>query len=122
MPRRQCGNLPAPAREERIAADQERPCAQLGNGYKDRIEVAFGAGTQGMQLQRKLAGDFLQVSRLRLGIAVGPAENYIPHPNNSRNGLRGVQTGKRGTVSVAGMAGTATLTFGPSQDVSECHL
>ena len=46
MPRRQCGNLPAPAREERIAADQERPCAQLGNGYKDRIEVAFGAGTQ----------------------------------------------------------------------------
>ena len=71
MPRRQCGNLPAPAREERIAADQERPCAQLGNGYKDRIEVAFGAGTQGMQLQRKLVGDFLQVSRLRLGIAVG---------------------------------------------------
>ena len=46
MLRRQCGNLPAPAREERIAADQERPCAQLGNGYKDRIEVAFGAGTQ----------------------------------------------------------------------------
>ena len=41
MPRRRCGNLPAPAREERIAADQERPCAQLGNGYKDRIEVAF---------------------------------------------------------------------------------
>src|SRR5260370_21412882 len=71
MPRRQCSNLPAPAREERIAADQERPCAQLGNGCKDRIEVAFGAGTQGMQLQRKLAGAFLQVSRLRLGIGAG---------------------------------------------------
>ena len=73
-------------------------------------------------MQRKLAGDFLQVSRLRLGIGVDRAENYIPHPNNSRNGLRGVQTGKIGTVPVAGMTGTATLTFGPSQDVSECHL
>jgi hypothetical protein len=67
----QCSDLLAPAREERIAADEECTCAHLGHSRKDRIEVAFGAGAQRMQLQSKLGGGFLQVSRLRLGIGIG---------------------------------------------------
>src|SRR5262249_871480 len=41
---RQCGELPALGVEEYIGADHEPGCAQLAQGCKDCIEIAFGAG------------------------------------------------------------------------------
>ena len=62
---RQCGELLAPADEECIGADHEPAGPQLGQGCKDRIEVAFGAGMQDMELQPEGAGRRLQ--RLSIG-------------------------------------------------------
>ena len=67
MAERQCGELFAPAGEECIGADHERACSQLDQGCKDRIEVAFGARMQDMELQPEGAGRRLQVSRYGLG-------------------------------------------------------
>ena len=67
MAERQCGELFAPASEECIGADHERACSQLDQGCEDRIEVAFGARMQDMELQPEGAGRRLQVSRLGLG-------------------------------------------------------
>ena len=60
---RQRGELFAPADEECIGADHERAGSQLDQGCEDRIEVAFGAGMQDMELQPEGAGRRLQVSR-----------------------------------------------------------
>ena len=63
MAERQCGELFAPADEEWIGADHEPAGSQLDQGCEDRIEVAFGAGMQDMELQPEGAGRRLQVSR-----------------------------------------------------------
>ena len=50
-----------------IGADHERAGPQLDQGCEGRIDVAFGAGMQDMELQPEGAGRRLQVSRLGLG-------------------------------------------------------
>ena len=47
--------------EECIVADHKRTCSQLNHGREGRIEVAFGAGTQDMELQPEGPGRRLQV-------------------------------------------------------------
>src|SRR5712691_2530129 len=68
---RQCGELLGPAIEDCIGADHERAGSQLGQGCEDRIEIAFGAGMQDMQLHSEDAGRRLQVSQYGLGIGIG---------------------------------------------------
>ena len=58
---RQCGELFDPGTEECIVADHERACSQLDQGCESRIEVAFGARMQDMELQPEGAGRRLQV-------------------------------------------------------------
>ena len=62
MADRQCGELFAPAIEECIGADHERACPQLDQGCEGRVEVAFGARMQDMELQPEGAGRRLHVS------------------------------------------------------------
>ena len=64
---RQCGELFALAIEEWIGADHERRLPQLGQSCEDRIDVAFGARMQDMELQPEGARRRLQVSRHGLG-------------------------------------------------------
>ena len=52
----QRGKLLAPASEKWIGADHERACPQLGQGRKDRIEIAFGARMQDMELAARGRG------------------------------------------------------------------
>src|SRR5262249_12662710 len=68
---RQGGELLGPAIEDCIGADHERAGSQLGQGREDRIEIAFGAGMQDMQLHSEDAGRRLQVSQYGLGIGIG---------------------------------------------------
>ena len=67
MAGRQCDELFAPASEECIGADHERAGSQLDQGCEDRVEVAFGARMQDMELQPEGARRRLHVSRLGLG-------------------------------------------------------
>ena len=62
MADRQCDELFAPADEEWIGADHERAGSQLDQGCEGRVEVAFGACVQDMELQPEGAGRRLQVS------------------------------------------------------------
>ena len=62
MADRQRGELFAPANKQCIGADHERAGSQLDQGREDRIEVAFGAGMQDMELQPEGAGRRLQLS------------------------------------------------------------
>ena len=56
MAKRQCAELSAPAEEEHIGADHQRPGAQLNRACKGRVEVTLGRSsddsvqiTQGLQ-------------------------------------------------------------------------
>ena len=71
MAERQCGELFAPADKEWIVADHEPAGSQLDQRCKGRVEVAFGAGVQDMELQPEGAGRRLQISRLGLGGGIG---------------------------------------------------
>ena len=62
---RQRDDLIAPAVEERIGANDERAGPLLDHGCEGRVDVAFGAGIQDMELQPQRARRRLQVFRLR---------------------------------------------------------
>ena len=67
MAKRQGRELFSPHGEEQIDGDHERACPQLDQSCKSRIEVAFGAGVQNMELQPEGAGRSLHVARGGLG-------------------------------------------------------
>jgi hypothetical protein len=81
---REFGELFAPAKEKRIAADHECACPQLDQSCECRIEVPFGACIQDMKLQAEGAGRRLQVSQFGLGIVGRVGE----HGNEGRHGYQ----------------------------------
>ncbi len=70
MAERQCAELSAPADEEHIGADHQRPGAQLNRACKGRVEVTLGAGVEDMELQCKTARGGLRISRLDFRIRI----------------------------------------------------
>ncbi len=67
MADRQCGELFAAAVEQCIGADHERTGPQLNQGGERRIDFAFAARMQDMELKPQCAGRRLQRSRCSLG-------------------------------------------------------
>jgi hypothetical protein len=68
---RECCELRAASKEERIGTDHDRANSQLGQACKSRIERAFGAGTQDMELHSEDSGRRLSISRQRFGDRIG---------------------------------------------------
>jgi hypothetical protein len=69
MARRQRDELPAPAVEERVARDEERPGVQLSDGGKGGVDLAFAANPKDMGLHSLSARRFLHSSDDQLGIS-----------------------------------------------------
>src|SRR5213076_476318 len=65
--RRQRHELLAPAGEERISADEERPDLQLDEGREGGVDLAFGACLEDMELPPLDARRLLNVSHRPLG-------------------------------------------------------
>ena len=97
MARRQCGELFASGYEEWVGADHERAGSQLDQGCEGRIEIAFVAGMQDMELQPEGAGRRLQVSQLW----------------SRQSGLVGL-TSSAMTVAVGTNSRSSSSRFGPS--------
>ncbi len=69
MARCQRHELPALAVEERVARDTERAGAQLSDGGKGGVDLAFAANPQDMELHPLRARRFLHISDDTLGIS-----------------------------------------------------
>ena len=69
-------------------ADHERACSQLGQGCKDRIEIAIGARIQDMEFQPEGTGRRLQSLHERLSKSAGRVDE---HGNGGRRRQQFVQ-------------------------------
>ena len=71
MADRQCGEFFAAASKEHVADGHQPVCPQLVQRRKSRVEIAFGAGLQDMNLQAERAGCWLQTSQKGIRIEIG---------------------------------------------------
>src|SRR5262249_56295423 len=67
VPKCQCGEPIAAAREKVIGDDDESAGAKLDQGRESYIDLPFGARIQNVELQPEAARRYLQLLRLRLG-------------------------------------------------------
>jgi len=67
MAYRERGDLIAPAGEERIGTDDQRARPESEQGRKGRIDIAFGACLDDMDLQSERAAGSLRILRGGLG-------------------------------------------------------
>ena len=70
MIRRQYRQLTAPALEERIVTDEQRPRSPLPDRRKGGIDIAVGGGRKHFQTQSECERRCLRVSRIRISVAI----------------------------------------------------
>src|SRR5262245_17814284 len=68
---RQCRKLLGLRIEKYVVADDQRTGLEFGRFGKDRVEIAFGAGIQDMEIETELDRRLLDIFRLGLGIGIG---------------------------------------------------
>ena len=77
--------------EERIGADYESTCSQFGQTCENRIELAFRARAEHLELQPEGAGRSLRVARYGLGIGIGRVDEQGDDPRRGHQLVQQLQ-------------------------------